>query len=213
MRQSFGAYRVMHVVPSVANALGYIGRVRVALFVALLAFAVLALPDQTLELYIVYAQALIGVDAARATGRSAFASADFPLVQQFALGILGTVLLSTVMWICTLRLLLVSRAPESEPPLHPHLRHELIATHVSLLPVLALILGFQSAVTALPDSRGLVSSVGFLKGLPDFGVRLQLVGHRERVEVGRQRPCGNGLLQGFPHKLRDGFSQHTGCAT
>lgn len=150
----------MKVVPSIANALDYVGRVRVALIVAFLAGAVLVLPDQMLEIYIIYAQALIGVAAARATGQTAFASADFPLVQQFALGILGTVLLSTAIWICTLRLLLVSRGSASENLLRPIPRHEFTATLVSVLPILALILGFQSAVSALGNDGGQTINLG-----------------------------------------------------
>jgi hypothetical protein len=136
----------MGLLPLVSNAIGYIARIRVVILVALLAFAIFAVPEQTLELYVINAQAMIAAEAISAKGQPLFFSPDFSQVLQFMLGILCIGLLSTVMWISTLRLLLVSQEPAPEPPVVPKLTHELTALLVAVLPVLAVVVGFRNAV-------------------------------------------------------------------
>lgn len=120
-----------------------VSSVRVAIYVACGAFAFFVIPDQALELYVIYAQALTST-LTGGTGSSAVQSSDYYLVLQLAFGMAATVSLCAVMGLCALRLLLVAQKPPHEQST-PGISNELIATSVGLSPAIALIIGFKSA--------------------------------------------------------------------
>jgi hypothetical protein len=140
----------------IGGTFDYISRVRIAILAACAACVFFVLPDQALELYVIYSQAVTSTLPTGATVQSVFEAVDFPLVLQFVFGIVATVLLCTVIWLCTLRLLLASQETPPEravPPAH----HELAATTISRLPAVALMIGFNSAkfdaaVRGLPEA-------------------------------------------------------------
>ena len=96
----------------------YVSRLSVVGFVTVLAFAILALPDQTREIYAVYAQALQDRYEAKTTE-----GVDFSIVRQFAFGWISVLLLSLIVWASALRLLHIARTTETQgsPPLRRHL--------------------------------------------------------------------------------------------
>lgn len=139
----------MSPLPLVAKALSYGSRTRASIFIAGLALLILALPDQTLELYVIYAQALIGIFGASQTAQASASDNDARLVMQFAYGILATVALSALLWAATVRQLEATDQADDKPPLVPRARHEITATAIGLIPAVAVLVGFWQALSKL----------------------------------------------------------------
>lgn len=136
----------MPVVSSFAKFIDYLHRLKVVLFILVAALAIFAFPAQTLELYIIYAQAVEAIwRGAGAATDAVGQSANVAVMRQFVAGLLGTALLSGLIWVSTLRLLMINRTDQDineEPPR----RHLVMAAIGAVLPVIALYSGFAKSL-------------------------------------------------------------------
>jgi len=139
-----------------ASLLGFFSTIRPVVFVSLLSALILVVPDQMLELYIVYGHVL----ASTIAGRPDPAGAD--AVAQLAAGLAATLVLVCVVWLGTVRLLTSQHQPAE--PARGRGTPWLAASIAAMLPIPALLWGFSRAFAKLEREAGSASS--FLSEAP-----------------------------------------------
>lgn len=139
-----------------ASLLGFFSTIRPVVFVSLLSALILVVPDQMLELYIVYGHVL----ASTIAGRPDPAGAD--AVAQLAAGLAATLVLVCVVWLGTVRLLTSQHQPAE--PARGRGTPWLAASIAAILPIPALLWGFSRAFAKLEREAGSASS--FLSEAP-----------------------------------------------
>jgi hypothetical protein len=131
--------------------LAFFTKTRPVIFVSLLGALILVIPDQTLELYIVYGQSL----ASRIAGVPDPATSDAVALAQLAAAVATTLILVCVVWLGTMRLL--TTGPHASQPAR-RAAHWMAASVAAMLPIAALLWGFSRAFFKLEREAGSASS-------------------------------------------------------